>query len=63
MTALGDEVKDATRIEASATGGRLLVSKPLLERLQADDAAASNLAIDRLGYTQLSEMVTAADKA
>jgi class 3 adenylate cyclase len=63
VTALGDEVNEAARIEACATGGRLLVSKSLVERLQPNDAAALNLDIDRLSYTQLSEMTTATDKA
>jgi class 3 adenylate cyclase len=63
VTALGDEVNEAARIEACATGGRLLVSKPLVERLQPNDAAALDIDIDRLGYTQLSEMTTATDKA
>lgn len=63
VTALGDEVNEAARIEACATGGRLLVSKSLVERLQPNDAAALNLDIDRLSYTQLSETTTATDKA
>ena len=33
VTALGDEVNEAARIEASATGGRTLASKSLIERL------------------------------
>ena len=39
VTALGDEVNEAVRIETCATGGRALTSKTLLERLDADDAA------------------------
>ena len=37
---LGDEVNEAARIEACATGGRTLASKSLIERLTADDAEA-----------------------
>ncbi len=62
VTALGDEVNEAARIEACATGGRLLASKPLVERLQPNDAASLDLDVDRLVYTQLSELTTATDK-
>lgn len=63
VTALGDEVNEAARIEACATGGLTLASKPLVERL--DDRAASELGIDRdrLTYTQLSDLATATEKA
>lgn len=63
VTALGDEVNEAARIEACASGGRLLASKDLIERLDAADA--TNLDIDptRVTYTQLGELDTATDKA
>ena len=63
VTALGDEVNEAARIEACATGGRTLASKSLVERL--DDQAAAELEIDRdrLTYTPLSDLVTATEKA
>ena len=63
VTALGDEVNEAARIEACATGGRALASKDLIERLDAADAVA--LAIDpiHLSYTPLAELDTATDKA
>ena len=38
VTALGDEVSEATRIEVCATGGRTLASKLLIERLSPEDA-------------------------
>jgi len=38
-------------------------SKDLVERLGPSDAAALELDIDRLGYTQLSELTTAIDTA
>ena len=41
VTALGDEVNEAARIEACATGGLALASKSLIERLNADDAATA----------------------
>jgi adenylate cyclase len=63
VTALGDEVNETARIEACATGGKTLASKPLVERL--DDQAAAELGIDRdyLTYTQLSDLPTASEKA
>jgi class 3 adenylate cyclase len=63
VTALGDEVNEAARIEACATGGKTLASKPLVERL--DDQAAAELGINRdhLTYTQLSDLPTATEKA
>jgi class 3 adenylate cyclase len=63
VTALGDEVNEAARIEACASGGRLLVSKELVERLNADDAAALGVDPNKLMYTQLGDLDTATDKA
>jgi class 3 adenylate cyclase len=63
VTALGDEVNEAARIEACATGGLTLASKVLVERLEPDDAAALDLDCDRLTYTPLSELSTASEKA
>jgi class 3 adenylate cyclase len=63
VTALGDEVNEAARIEACATGGRLLSSKGLLERLDPDDAAALGIDPDHLTYTLLADLDTATDKA
>ncbi len=63
VTALGDQVNEAARIEACATGGRTLASKDLVERLDASDASALELDPDRLTYIRLSELTTATDKA
>lgn len=63
VTALGDEVNEAARIEACATGGRALASKALVERLDTADAAALGLDPARLAYTALAELATATDKA
>lgn len=63
VTALGDEVNEAARIEACATGGRLLASKPLVERLTDHDAMTLGIEPDRLAYTQLADLATATDKA
>lgn len=63
VTALGDEVNEAARIEACATGGRALASKSLVERLDGDDAAALGVEPDAIGYTVLGELPSASEKA
>ncbi len=61
VTAMGDEVNEAARIEACATGGRTLASKALVERLNRDDAR--DLGLQRKDYTLLGDLATATDKA
>jgi class 3 adenylate cyclase len=63
VTALGDEVNEAARIEACATNGRVLASKDLIERLNAVDAKTLGIELDRVTYTQLTDLDTATDKA
>ena len=63
VTALGDEVNEAARIEACATGGRTLASKSLIERLNRADADALGLDTSHTTYTPLAELATATDKA
>ena len=63
VAALGEEVNQAARIEACATGGRALASRDLIERLDPDDAAALGLDPDRLTYTPLRDLDTATEKA
>jgi class 3 adenylate cyclase len=63
VTALGDEVNEAARIEACASGGRMLASKPLVERLSAAHARDVGIDTDGIAYTQLAELATATDKA
>lgn len=63
VTALGDHVNEAARIEACATGGRILVWKELVERLSAADATRLGMDVDRLHYSALGELSTATDKA
>lgn len=63
VTALGDEVNEAARIEACATGGRALASKALIERLDATDAAAVEVDLERVSYTSLGDLPTATEKA
>ena len=63
VTALGDEVNEAARIEACASGGRALASKNLIERLDPDDSAALDLDPEQVTYTPLGELTTATEKA
>ena len=63
VTALGDEVNEAARIEACASGGRALASKALVERLNTDDANALGIDPNHVVYRQLADLDTATDKA
>ena len=63
VTGLGDEVNEAARIEACATGGRALASKDLMERLDDEDAVALGLDPRHVTYTALGALSTATDKA
>jgi class 3 adenylate cyclase len=63
VTALGDEVNDAARIEACASGGRALASKNLIECLDAHDADALGIDSTQTKYTVLAELPSATDKA
>jgi class 3 adenylate cyclase len=63
VTALGDEVNEGARIEACATSGRMLASKPLIERLERNDAAALGIEPESINYTRLGDLDTATDKA
>jgi class 3 adenylate cyclase len=63
VTALGDEVNEAARIEVCATGGRALASKTLVERLDPGDAAALDIDADAITYVPVAELPTATEKA
>jgi len=63
VTALGDEMNEAARIEACATGGRTLASKSLIERLNRTDADTLGLDTVHTTYTPLADLSTATDKA
>ncbi|MGQ0431418.1 MAG: adenylate/guanylate cyclase domain-containing protein [Microthrixaceae bacterium] len=56
VTALGDEMNEAARIEHAAIEGTVLASKPLLERLDARDAAALDIDLDELSYRTIAEL-------
>ncbi len=63
VTALGDEMNETARIEACATGGRILASKALIERLNRPDARTIGLDTQHTTYTPLADLPTATDKA
>jgi class 3 adenylate cyclase len=63
VTALGDEVNEAARIEACAAGGRTLASKALLERLTPEDAHALGIDLDHVSYSVIAQLDGASDKA
>ena len=63
MTALGDEVNDAARIEACASGGRTLASKDLLECLTTGDAEVLGIDLLQTKYSVLADLSTATEKA
>jgi class 3 adenylate cyclase len=63
VTALGDQMNEGARIEAAATGGAILASKDLIERLDAADAKATGIDPDAIAYTTLGELAGASDKA
>lgn len=63
VTALGDEVNEAARIQQVARDGAILASKPLLERLGEQDAQRLGLSLDDLTYETLGELPGASEKA
>lgn len=63
LTALGDEVNEAARIEACAGGGLALASKALVERLAAPDARALGIDPGTIAYTALAGLPSASEKA
>jgi class 3 adenylate cyclase len=56
VTALGDEMNEAARIEAVATNGRILASKDLLERLAPEDADALELDLAQMHFNAVSSL-------
>jgi class 3 adenylate cyclase len=62
VTALGDTVNEAARIQESARDGQVLASKSLWEHLSGDDSA---LGIDpnAMIYKTVEELPTASSKA
>jgi class 3 adenylate cyclase len=62
VTALGNEVNEAARIEASGAPARMLASEALLSRLSPADATELAIAIDRLHFTAVTNLSTASEK-
>jgi len=63
VTGLGDDVNVAARIEQSASGGRLLASKGLVERLDAAEASELGIDLGALTYVAIEDLADAPDKA
>ena len=63
VTALGDEVNEAARVEASALPGTTLATKQLLERLDAPDAGDLGIDTEKTRFKMLSDLDSAPDKA
>lgn len=62
VTALGDQMNEGARIEAAATGGTILASKDLIERLDTADAKATGIDPHAIAYTTISELDGATHK-
>jgi class 3 adenylate cyclase len=63
VTALGDEMNEAARIESAAKGGTALASKQLIERLGRENAAALGLEPDEMTYVTVENLEASSDKA
>ena len=63
VTALGDEVNECARIQQSARDGVLLASKPVVERLDLDDAHALGLDPLAVMYRTVGELPGVTPKA
>ncbi|HEX2294897.1 MAG TPA: adenylate/guanylate cyclase domain-containing protein [Actinomycetota bacterium] len=63
VTALGDEVNEAARIQETAGAGETLASKQLVEQLTPDDAASVGLDVEKLSYRPLAEVEGVTEKA
>ena len=63
VTALGDEVNEAARIQESARDGSVLVSKVLVEHLDDADGRALGLESHRVLYRTIGDLPSATPKA
>lgn len=62
VTALGDEVNEAARIQDAARGGIILASKHVIERLDPTDAASLEIDLDTIAYHQLGQIEGVSEK-
>ncbi|MDQ4145170.1 MAG: adenylate/guanylate cyclase domain-containing protein [Actinomycetota bacterium] len=63
VTALGDEVNEAARIQESARDGNVLSSKVLIEHLEDDDARSLGIDQHRVLYRPIADLPSATPKA
>ncbi len=63
VTALGDEVNEAARVQETAGAGETLATKPLVEQLDEDDADALGIDVEKLSYRPLADVEGASEKA
>jgi class 3 adenylate cyclase len=63
VTALGDEVNEAARIQECALPHQTLASKQVVEQLTDDDAADLGLDIEKTRFTVVSDLEGATEKA
>jgi class 3 adenylate cyclase len=63
VSALGDEINECARLQEAAQGGRSLVSKSFLERLDEKDASCLGIDLLRQKYFPLGEMGAVSDKS
>jgi class 3 adenylate cyclase len=63
VTALGDRVNEAARIQESARDGEVLASKSLIEHLTDEDAGALGVDPDGVIYRTITELDGVSDKA
>jgi class 3 adenylate cyclase len=62
VSALGDEVNEAARIQEATGPGETLASKQLLEQLIPEDAAAVGIDVEKILYQPLIEVAPGSDK-
>ena len=63
VTALGDEVNEAARIQESARDGKVLASKVLVEHLEHSDARALGIDSEAVLYRPVADLPSATTKA
>ncbi len=62
VTALGDQMNEAARIEAAAGGDEILASKELIERLAEGDADEAGVDPETIAYVPLAQLAGADEK-